>query len=226
MLFMEGVSKSSSVVDTRFTFMISMIRLGLQPKKRPVLNKTVISSVEGLLEESPGYIITNQITSPGVFTIEIAEEDDTIPKQLRSPPQFREQEEYKSPWAAPGKLSELNFSLRVSRGYGRSAESSIESPGIHRIYEHQGGEIFLITVETRRLLNFIMGNWKLEVGRMAMYMAFPVALFHYFNQPTYFEEWVTNTKREIFPPENKENKEAIKKLIQDMRKKELDSYGK
>lgn len=65
-----------------------------------------------------------------------------------------------------------------------------------------------------------MGNWKLEVGRMAMYTAFPVALFFVFNQPKYFEEWVTNTKRQIFPPENQKDREAIQKLIQDMRKKQ------
>ncbi|KPJ18950.1 hypothetical protein RR48_12461 [Papilio machaon] len=66
-----------------------------------------------------------------------------------------------------------------------------------------------------------MGNWKLEVGRMAMYTTFPVALFFVFNQPKYFEEWVTNTKRQIFPPENKQDREDIQKLIQDMRKKQM-----
>ena len=35
-----------------------------------------------------------------------------------------------------------------------------------------------------------MGGWQLEVGKMALYMAFPVGLFHYFNQPEYFEKWV------------------------------------
>lgn len=66
-----------------------------------------------------------------------------------------------------------------------------------------------------------MGNWKLEVGRMAMYMSFPVILFHYFNHPTYFEEWVTKTKREIFPPENHKDREAIQELIKEMRKKQM-----
>ncbi|CAG9559673.1 unnamed protein product [Danaus chrysippus] len=66
-----------------------------------------------------------------------------------------------------------------------------------------------------------MGNWKLEVARMAMYTSFPVGLFFYFNQPAYFEEWVTNTKRQIIPPENPQNREAIQKLIQDMRKKQM-----
>lgn len=39
-----------------------------------------------------------------------------------------------------------------------------------------------------------MGGWKLEVAKMAMYMSFPVGLFHYFNQPEYFEKWVKNNR--------------------------------
>lgn len=31
---------------------------------------------------------------------------------------------------------------------------------------------------------------------------FPVLMFHYFNQPKYFEEWVVKTKRELYPPES------------------------
>lgn len=49
-----------------------------------------------------------------------------------------------------------------------------------------------------------MGGWKLEVAKMAIYMTFPVALFHYFNQPQYFEDWVTKMKRELYPPEKEE----------------------
>lgn len=58
---------------------------------------------------------------------------------------------------------------------------------------------------------------------MAMYTAFPVALFFVFNQPKYFEEWVTNTKRQIFPPENEQDRKDIEKLIRDMRKKQIQS---
>lgn len=65
-----------------------------------------------------------------------------------------------------------------------------------------------------------MGNWRLEVGRMAVYVSFPVGLFYYFNQPAYFEEWVTKTKREIIPPEKKEDREAMNQLVRDMRKKQ------
>lgn len=58
-----------------------------------------------------------------------------------------------------------------------------------------------------------MGGWMLEVGKMAMYMTFPVALFHFFNQPEYFEEWVTKTKRELYPPENKGHRKEIEEAI-------------
>ncbi|CAH1647067.1 unnamed protein product [Spodoptera littoralis] len=51
-------------------------------------------------------------------------------------------------------------------------------------------------------------------------------LFFFFNQPTYFEEWVTNTKRQIFPPENMKDREAIQQLIKDMRKKQMEALEK
>ena len=40
-----------------------------------------------------------------------------------------------------------------------------------------------------------MGGWKLEIGRMALYMAFPVGMFYLFNQPQYFEEHVVSKKK-------------------------------
>jgi len=52
---------------------------------------------------------------------------------------------------------------------------------------------------------------------MVMYISFPVAMFHYFNQPAYFEKWVTEKKREIFPPENEEMENVIKNAIKEMR---------
>lgn len=73
-----------------------------------------------------------------------------------------------------------------------------------------------------------MGGWQLEVGKMAMYMAFPVGMFHYFNQPEYFEKWVrkhlrieiryfviifpsqvTEMKRNMYPPESKSHRTEI-----------------
>ncbi|KAK9504883.1 hypothetical protein O3M35_009054 [Rhynocoris fuscipes] len=64
-----------------------------------------------------------------------------------------------------------------------------------------------------------MGGWKLEIFRMSIYMAFPVGIFHYFNQPQYFEEWVVKTRRELYPPETPEKREIIQNLINKMQKR-------
>ncbi|XP_012216201.1 protein PET100 homolog, mitochondrial [Linepithema humile] len=43
-------------------------------------------------------------------------------------------------------------------------------------------------------------GWGLEVAKMFLYISFPVGIFHYVNQPDYFEKWVVKTKEEYFPP--------------------------
>lgn len=48
-----------------------------------------------------------------------------------------------------------------------------------------------------------MGGWRLEVGKMALYMSFPVAMFYIFNQPKYFEDWTVKMRRELYPPVDK-----------------------
>ena len=64
-----------------------------------------------------------------------------------------------------------------------------------------------------------MAGWKLEVAKVGMYIMFPVALFHIFNQPALFEEWVTKTKRELYPPESISNRQEMQDLIYKMREK-------
>ena len=62
-----------------------------------------------------------------------------------------------------------------------------------------------------------MGGYWLEISKMGIYLAFPVAMFHYFNQPEYFEKWVTQTKRELFPPDSKSNAKELDELKQTIR---------
>lgn len=64
-----------------------------------------------------------------------------------------------------------------------------------------------------------MGGWALEVSKMVLYISFPVGMFHYFNQPAYFEKWVTEKKREIYPPEDPKSENEIKNTIKFMRQK-------
>lgn len=68
---------------------------------------------------------------------------------------------------------------------------------------------------------------------MSIYMAFPVVLFYYFNQPQYFEKWVIEKKRELYPPAHLtgglELQEFIKKFDSERKKKlhkELDELEK
>lgn len=64
-----------------------------------------------------------------------------------------------------------------------------------------------------------MAKWQLEVFRMAIYMAFPVVLFHYFNLPENYEEKVIQFKRETFPPERPETQQKIDELKQIFQKR-------
>ncbi|XP_050522172.1 protein PET100 homolog, mitochondrial [Daktulosphaira vitifoliae] len=69
-----------------------------------------------------------------------------------------------------------------------------------------------------------MARWQIEVARMAIYMAFPVVLFHYFNLPENYEEKVIQFKREMCPPERPEPQEKIaelKRLFQERKEAEL-----
>ncbi|EFN77257.1 protein PET100 homolog, mitochondrial [Harpegnathos saltator] len=69
-------------------------------------------------------------------------------------------------------------------------------------------------------------GWKFEVAKMFMYVSFPVGIFHYFNQPKNYEEWVIKTKKEYFPPLSKQLMEQVDKFIYDFnaeaQKKRLD----
>lgn len=57
-----------------------------------------------------------------------------------------------------------------------------------------------------------MGNWKMEVYRMAMYIAFPVTVFFVFNQPQIYEKYVIETKKEYYPEEDLERVKRIEAL--------------
>lgn len=65
-----------------------------------------------------------------------------------------------------------------------------------------------------------MGNWQLEVAKMALYVAFPVALFHYFNQSESFAEWATKMQTEINPPQNEQFREEIKRVAKELKERD------
>ncbi|XP_072456981.1 protein PET100 homolog, mitochondrial [Notamacropus eugenii] len=59
---------------------------------------------------------------------------------------------------------------------------------------------------------------KLEVFRMMLYLTFPVAMFWVSNQAEYFEEYVVQRKREIFPPEREDQRRELEDFKERMRK--------
>ncbi|XP_031631073.1 protein PET100 homolog, mitochondrial [Contarinia nasturtii] len=68
-----------------------------------------------------------------------------------------------------------------------------------------------------------MGGWVLEVAKMALYLTFPVAAFHVFNSPEYFEKYVIEKKREMYPHEDELYREEVNQLFRDMNNGNLDN---
>lgn len=71
-----------------------------------------------------------------------------------------------------------------------------------------------------------MGSWQLEVFKMTIYMAFPVALFYAFNQPQFFEEWVVKKKRECFPAADAEADRQLRDCIESNKAKKREQLVK
>ncbi|XP_062388851.1 protein PET100 homolog, mitochondrial [Sardina pilchardus] len=58
---------------------------------------------------------------------------------------------------------------------------------------------------------------KIEIFRMMLYMSFPVAMFWVSNQAEYFEEYIVKRKREIFPPDEKMQRQELEEFKERMR---------
>ncbi|XP_022381618.1 protein PET100 homolog, mitochondrial isoform X7 [Enhydra lutris kenyoni] len=62
---------------------------------------------------------------------------------------------------------------------------------------------------------------KLEVFRMTLYLTFPVAMFWIANQAEWFEDYVIQRKRELWPPEREDQLEEFKEKIRKQREEKL-----
>ncbi|XP_005533598.1 protein PET100 homolog, mitochondrial [Poecile atricapillus] len=60
---------------------------------------------------------------------------------------------------------------------------------------------------------------KLEILRMLVYLSFPVGVFWVSNQAEFFQRHVIDRKREIFPPDNPEQRRAMAELKQRLRER-------
>ncbi|XP_006868917.1 PREDICTED: protein PET100 homolog, mitochondrial [Chrysochloris asiatica] len=62
---------------------------------------------------------------------------------------------------------------------------------------------------------------KLEVFRMTLYLTFPVAMFWVANQAEWFEDYVVQRKRELWPPEREGQLEEFKERLRKRREEKL-----
>ncbi|XP_016047923.1 protein PET100 homolog, mitochondrial isoform X2 [Erinaceus europaeus] len=59
---------------------------------------------------------------------------------------------------------------------------------------------------------------KLEVFRMTLYLTFPVAMFWVSNQAEWFEYYVVQRKRELWPPEKEDQRRELEEFKERIRK--------
>ncbi|KAK2106594.1 hypothetical protein P7K49_016108 [Saguinus oedipus] len=62
---------------------------------------------------------------------------------------------------------------------------------------------------------------KVEVFRMILYLTFPVAMFWISNQAEWFENDVIQCKRELWPPDKRQELEEFKERIRKQREERL-----
>ncbi|XP_032742537.1 protein PET100 homolog, mitochondrial [Rattus rattus] len=59
---------------------------------------------------------------------------------------------------------------------------------------------------------------KLEVFRMSLYLTFPVVMFWISNQAEWFEDYVVQRKRELWPREKEGQRQELEEFKQKIRK--------
>lgn len=63
-----------------------------------------------------------------------------------------------------------------------------------------------------------MGSWQLEVGRMILYISFPIGMFHIFNHSESIKEELNNLRDSYYTPEMKKRQMDLKNFIEEFNK--------
>ncbi|CAH1247838.1 PET100 [Branchiostoma lanceolatum] len=72
-----------------------------------------------------------------------------------------------------------------------------------------------------------MGDWRLEVFRLSVYVFFPVGIFWYFNQPDYFEEHVTKRREDRLKMySNPEYRNEVEEFAERMKRRQAERLKK
>ena len=69
-----------------------------------------------------------------------------------------------------------------------------------------------------------MGNWQLEVGKMAVYIFLPVGAFYLFHQVDYFRDELLRIERRSRTKSSFENEEKMERLMQKIREKREEDF--
>lgn len=65
-----------------------------------------------------------------------------------------------------------------------------------------------------------MGSWQLEIAKMALYIGFPIVMFHFFNQPHLFEKWVIDLRREMYPHDSDPDVQKMRIAIEEYKREQ------
>ncbi|XP_066426889.1 protein PET100 homolog, mitochondrial isoform X1 [Molothrus aeneus] len=65
----------------------------------------------------------------------------------------------------------------------------------------------------------VTGVTQVSLSQMFLYLSFPVAVFWVSNQADLFQHYVIDRKREIFPPDTPERRQAMAELKQRLRER-------
>ncbi|XP_022381612.1 protein PET100 homolog, mitochondrial isoform X2 [Enhydra lutris kenyoni] len=71
-----------------------------------------------------------------------------------------------------------------------------------------------VKLEVFRGLKMLQGS----NGRMTLYLTFPVAMFWIANQAEWFEDYVIQRKRELWPPEREDQRRELEEFKEKIRK--------
>lgn len=68
-----------------------------------------------------------------------------------------------------------------------------------------------------------MGSWKMEVGKMLMYVSFPVTMFIIFNAPAFYEDAIHAARTEMDRRTDHRGSHELRQFLHRKKMEKLDS---
>lgn len=89
-------------------------------------------------------------------------------------------------------------------------------------YLHHPSDFLVVQLSFAATSCVVMGDWKLEVFRMLVYVSFPVGMFVLFNSPGFYEEAIMEARRKLARSIDKESNDELTSYIQEQKRKQLE----